>query len=513
MASRMFFAVVSSLVDVLRRVNKNVVYLVDNDWDDWFTYATTYGLYYYDNQSIRHDIGSVKIGEFNMKDGQRRARVPESFNSIPARFFSLGQSDDYYENLNMLGDALRDRILNGLNDVAKKETTFAAALKESVTRVSLLRFVTPTSVRGQFRRLATGGAKLSEYDFEYSSPRGSATNANTVKLTFEVNPESNPPTNIHVIIGRNGVGKTHLLNNMINSILSGGTRYGKFSSKKFAAEDLFANLVSVTFSAFDDSEPPPERKDKSQGIRYSYIGLKRAKVSPKFNPAPKSPTTLTNEFVKSLGALISQSKLPRWKRAMEMLEGDPIFKSSEISETTDIENEEEFKTAAFAIFKRLSSGHKIVLLTITRLIETVEERSLVLIDEPEAHLHPPLLSAFVRSLSDLITNRNAVAIIATHSPVILQEVPKRCVWRLMRMGLEASAQRLEIESFGENIGALTREVFGLEVTRSGFHDMLSQALEKFNNYEDILSYFNNELGQEARALIRTLLYLKNADNE
>jgi predicted ATP-dependent endonuclease of OLD family len=51
-----------------------------------------------------------------------------------------------------------------------------------------------------------------------------------------------------------------------------------------------------------------------------------------------------------------------------------------------------------------------VLLTITRLVETVEERTLVLLDEPEAHLHPPLLSAFVRSLSDLLINRNGVAI-------------------------------------------------------------------------------------------------------
>ena len=38
------------------------------------------------------------------------------------------------------------------------------------------------------------------------------------------------------------------------------------------------------------------------------------------------------------------------------------------------------------IFKDLSSGHKIVLLTLTRLVEKVEEKTLVLIDEPEAHL-------------------------------------------------------------------------------------------------------------------------------
>ena len=63
----------------------------------------------------------------------------------------------------------------------------------------------------------------------------------------------------------------------------------------------------------------------------------------------------------------------------------------------------------------------------THLADRVAERTLVLIDEPETHLHPPLLSAFVRAMSDLLIDRNGVAIIATHSPVVLQETPRTCV--------------------------------------------------------------------------------------
>lgn len=63
-----------------------------------------------------------------------------------------------------------------------------------------------------------------------------------------------------------------------------------------------------------------------------------------------------------------------------------------------------------------------------------------MLDEPESHLHPPLLSAFIRSLSELLILRNGVAIIATHSPVILQEVPKRCAWILNRSGISAKAE-------------------------------------------------------------------------
>lgn len=40
---------------------------------------------------------------------------------------------------------------------------------------------------------------------------------------------------------------------------------------------LFANVVFVSFSAFDETEPIEEKRDKTKGLQYSYIGLKRIK--------------------------------------------------------------------------------------------------------------------------------------------------------------------------------------------------------------------------------------------
>ena len=134
-------------------------------------------------------------------------------------------------------------------------------------------------------------------------------------------------------------------------------------------------------------------------------------------------------------------------------------------------------------------------------------------DEPENHLHPPLLAAFIRALSELLIDRNGVALIATHSPVILQEVPKSCVWKINRNGYEVKAERLEIESFGATIGALTREVFGLEVRQSGFHKMLIDEVKKGLDYNSIIEKFNYELGDEARLLLRTLIILRDEKNE
>nr|WP_256473589.1 AAA family ATPase [Aliidiomarina quisquiliarum] len=153
----------------------------------------------------------------------------------------------------------------------------------------------------------------------------------------------------------------------------------------------------------------------------------------------------------------------------------------------------------------MSSGHAVVLLSVTKLVETVEEKTLILLDEPESHLHPPLLSAFTRALSDLLVNRNGVAIIATHSPVVLQEVPKSCVSILRRTRLISKVERPENETFAENVGVLTREVFGLEVSKSGFHDLLESSVNEGKSYEEIEQEYQNQLGFEGKAILRSMV--------
>jgi predicted ATP-dependent endonuclease of OLD family len=176
-----------------------------------------------------------------------------------------------------------------------------------------------------------------------------------------------------------------------------------------------------------------------------------------------------------------------------------------LSRLLEIDDQDRLSELAKKVFMKMSSGHAIVLLTMTKLVERTEEKTLVIIDEPESHLHPPLLSALTRALADLLNKINGVAIIATHSPVVLQEVPKTCVWKLFRKGLESDSLRPEIETFGENVGVLTREVFGLEVTKSGFYGLLFESVAEMKNYDQIVSEYGGQLGFEARALLRALL--------
>ncbi|QNK89825.1 ATP-binding protein [Sporosarcina sp. resist] len=500
------------------------VHLIRDNWND-FGYRTLFKMYFVDESKKQSEIGHVKIGtsteEFSTNISTGIAKLNETH-------FSLGQGKDYYENLNRLGPDIRSSILVGMNDIANDLNIFDQVIQYEVTKSSLLRDIKVFTVKNQFHRIAKGGVPLTPYQFSYHYSYND--NEDSVVFEFQVEPDSMPPTNIHALIGSNGVGKTTILNGMIDSLLNGSGTYDEdgsiiededknnlfYDSLTLDSTDLFANMLFISFSAFDNTAHFRDRIDEEKGILYSYIGIKDSEITEQ-NEATnkdgssekyisKTPETLINEFLHSIKIIEETSdlrKIHEWRKAIEMLESDAIFKSFGLKEI-DLKEIDELKQ----IFNELSSGHKIILLTITRLIEKVDEKSLVILDEPESHLHPPLLSAFIRALSNILISQNGVAIIATHSPVILQELPRSCISIIKRAGKNCSFYRPEIETFGENVGTLTREVFGLEVTYSGFHGLLEKLVEEGNNYEEILGKFNGELGIEARTILRSLLLYK-----
>lgn len=174
----------------------------------------------------------------------------------------------------------------------------------------------------------------------------------------------------------------------------------------------------------------------------------------------------------------------------------------------DKEEMEDFCGELRSSFDDLSSGHKAVLSIVTGCVAMLEERSLVLLDEPENHLHPPLLAAFIRAFSELLVDRNSVAVVATHSPVVLQEVPASCVWMLDRRGGSWLSRRPDCETFGANFERLTTQVFGVEIEKSGFHKMLREAVVKSETLEDAKAMFTCDLGGEAHGILRTLWIAK-----
>ncbi|TIL22069.1 MAG: hypothetical protein E5Y88_29895 [Mesorhizobium sp.] len=110
----MFFTVISSWSEVPADSRDSAFLLVDN-WDDWFSYRTMFTLWIFDEHAARHQVGSVKIGQHGLRPsgttspGLRAPELPETFDSLDDRFFSLGQDENYYETLNSLSMPQRDK--------------------------------------------------------------------------------------------------------------------------------------------------------------------------------------------------------------------------------------------------------------------------------------------------------------------------------------------------------------------------------------------------------------------
>ena len=309
---------------------------------------------------------------------------------------------------------------------------------------------------------------------------------------------------------------------MIRSIVQNGTdeagpgRFlvrGTFDENELP-EDFFSAVVSVSFSAFDPFRPLKDRPNRNEGVAYFYVGMKNTMASVAEAVSLKSHTNLCCDFLNSLASCFSvDAKKARWLTAIRRLESDDNFADMGLALLVELKENAEVRNQARSLFERMSSGHAIVLLTMTRLVDTVDEKTLVLMDEPESHLHPPLLSAFTRALSELLTDRNGVAIIATHSPVVVQEVPRSCVWMMERSRAEGATARPQLETFGENVGVLTQEIFGLEVTRSGFHDLLRQAVDQGKTFDEIIEEYKGRLGFEAQALLRAMVVSQAASTD
>ena len=499
---------------------REMVCLQADNWDD-FGYKTSFYATYFDSLGRKFNLGPVKIGIQDMKPGRIRDYIAKEFVRLPEGFFSMGQSEDYYEAVARMGDILRREMLFGLQDVAFNKELFQKYQEEKVMQRSLLRDVTSFEVNGQFHRMALGGARLTRYAFTYRAPTSLYEGEDPMELSFEVEPQteppSGPPTNVHALIGRNGCGKTYLIRNMVRCLQHRNGPYGRLEYQDPQGQGAeFANVLCIAFSPFDDFA---ELIQKNSTIPAVFVGLNKRAQKEGWDLLED----IWNQFWQHFeNCLIAERKRKLWREAIEILRSDPTFREENIqSFMDDSENysgkkvDDSVKKRIREIFRKLSSGHKVVLLIVTSCVAEIEERSVVFLDEPENHLHPPLLSALIRALSNLLMDRNGMAIVSTHSPVVLQEVPRSCVWKLDR---RHEPRRLRQETFGATIGALTDEVFRLDAEDSGFHKLLKDRVRSIEltdstadestakkDYRKILESFGNQLGDEARMLLWSLV--------
>lgn len=547
----MRFKQVENINDV---IDDDVVYLIYDYWDD-YGYCTRFNAYYKNN--VKDDIekiGLVKIGCKSLSSKVKAGESINGYNSYSVKelistelfdrlqedFFSLGQDINYYKKINdIFGDKNTD-YYKALNDLGYNYNRFNDLYDKHEPSLinSLMRNLYTANIE-QFNRISKGEAELTKYSFDFKYK--------DEQIDIEVTPNSLPPSNIHILIGRNGVGKTWLLHNMLLNLLKNGNdcnvefeKSQKYNvSDEFyidAPKNSFAGVVGVSFSIFDDalslqikdSNKMDEKKIEDFRKIYKYIGL-ISKNQKDGKSKIKSVEDLAEEFIVFLKSIKkSKNKIKTYMETCKNLNNDQMFRDNcfiKILEKyfteedyvfVDYRNGEKYSGKVHSkfvkkYFRRLSSGHMIIILSLTALVESIHEKTIVLIDEPETHLHPPLLSTYIRTLSFLLLKKNAIAIIATHSPIVIQEVPKSCVNKITRDDQEMHFEKVMLETFATNTDSLTREVFGLEVIKTGFYQLLAKELEE--NFDETLQKFEGKIGSLGQILIQSLLSQKRVNNE
>ncbi|WP_374031085.1 AAA family ATPase [Bdellovibrio bacteriovorus] len=155
-------------------------------------------------------------------------------------------------------------------------------------------------------------------------------------------------------------------------------------------------------------------------------------------------------------------------------------------------------------YERLSSGQKIATHTIVGVLRTISDYSLVLIDEPETHLHPRLLSSMYFSLLDILHEFNSVSIIASHSQLLAQQVPSRYIQVLRRYDDTIIVQRPSIEFFGADMSQICEEVFRRREDERDFESVLDALLsQNSNSPEKVEKIFDKRLGLAASIYLRS----------
>lgn len=154
-----------------------------------------------------------------------------------------------------------------------------------------------------------------------------------------------------------------------------------------------------------------------------------------------------------------------------------------------------------------SSGQHIFFRFALRLISSIDHGTLVMIDEPETHLHPNLICEFVTLLYTVLAATKSIALIATHSAYIVREVPTHCA-HIFSFEEEESKQvhigHVRMKTLGASIDSVSQAVFGDSTARK-YHEKFAADLSRSGmSPEQLLAEYGSVLSPELLIEIRAL---------
>ena len=496
--------------------------LEEDDWND-FDYRTLYHIHATPKRTNGKTeyLGIIRIMQYGQTKEESkllRKLFPKLiFEKLPNNFCSLSFSIDMYKALNLfLTEEERISFIQSLRLIlSEKDEWYLSAKDDECFNTSLLRGGNMESFElheGRSLLLMEGNnysLETKEIKIKYTD----SSDALSLRFKTITTPNANDIQDpVIAFIGKNGSGKSTALYKLASLLYTNpSNRYlFKDSIGILEPQDLgISQLMIFSYTPFDNFTLPgansktdlmlwAQNIEKRKG-RFIFCGLRD--VAKEANAMIEAYTKHEKETEKQ------ESKVAYQIRSEQVILKDPnklsvesLYAYNEIDHNNDKRNEwnalkEEIKYLFPEIYKPittleaywlqgedlwhqtyngLSTGHKFFIHTIFHIIAYCERNALLMFDEPENHLQSPLLSFMTHAIKEILRKRKSVMLVATHSPVILQELMSNNVRIVSRTEGKIHFQKPLIETFGGDIGEISSEVFGLNTDRTYFFRTLDR---------------------------------------
>ncbi|MDW9816797.1 AAA family ATPase [Sinorhizobium meliloti] len=165
--------------------------------------------------------------------------------------------------------------------------------------------------------------------------------------------------------------------------------------------------------------------------------------------------------------------------------------------------------------RALSSGEISLVRLTAQLVASIEQGSLLILDEPENHLHPNFVSDIMGLLQYLLEATRSVAIIATHSAYVVREVPRDQVHVLTLEDRDIQIVRPRMQTFGASIDTISQFVFGDTNLTHRYQDRLEAWADEVGQgigIDAVIAQFGDQLNAESLSIIAERLKQNDAGN-
>lgn len=449
--------------------------LVKDNWDD-FGFRTQFIVQYVDAEGVITNIGVTRV----LDSTSSTTSLDEAFDSLENGRCSIGQSHDFYQNLEGCLGARRDAALRGLRDVAF-DRSFARGLEQSPGfKLSLLRHAAAQQLFSQGMSLAspTELGNLAPFSFECQLAGFSA--PHRIGLGFHTTPDL--LNRIILLAGNNGTGKSGILSSLAYALSGENPDAGQF----LPSRPLIRRTIVISYSVFQ-----PFKSTSSNSDTYRYCGTNTTASSSA--SLQGSPVSFNQRFYEAAQHLESSDRATLWNAHWQRFCGMTSIKLVDPQSSI----------ARMSALATVSSGHRIYIQIVQDLIRHLDHNSFVVLDEPELHLHPALAGELMRALAELLEKFRSYAVVATHSPVVLQEIPATHVRILARRGGHPVIATPSAETYGATLSELTDIGFRLSELDRNYLTHLKEAARTVSE-EEIRRRFTEPLSLNLDRAIRSI---------